>query len=272
MTMRPVISIIESYHRYEFREMNMKTKRWLMILSLVLTLTVNALANALPLNGLSTGEISDRFPILFVPAGYVFSIWGLIYLALIAFAIYAVTPRGRADARIDAIAGWFVAANLFNAAWIFLWHYLQFPLTLIAMGGLLVSLLVIYVKLRVGLEQRSLVEKLLVDTPFSIYLGWITVATVANVSQVLYNLGWRGAPLSEPVWAVVMLAVAALLGVLMIFQRKEVAYPLVLVWAFVGIWNKQAATPLVATTALVGAIALGVLAVGRWMVTAVRKG
>jgi len=250
----------------------MKPKRWLMIFSLVLTLAVNFMANALPLNGVMTGEISDRFPILFVPAGYVFSIWGLIYLALVAFTIYSVTPKGRADERIDGIAGLFVAANLFNAIWIFLWHYQQFPLTLVAMAGLLVSLLAIYLKLRIGLEKRSVMDRLLVEVPFSIYLGWITVATVANVSQVLYDsLGWQGSPLSEPIWAVVMLAVAALLGGLMIFLRKEVAYPLVLVWAFVGIWVKQAETPLVAWSALIGAVLLGVLALGRWVAGAVRK-
>jgi hypothetical protein len=246
----------------------MKTtrNRILIIGTLALTLVVNFLANALPLNGLSTGEISDSFPILFVPAGYVFSIWGLIYLALAAFAIYSVTKRGMADERVDAVAGWVAAANLFNLVWIFLWHYLQFPLTLIAILGLLVSLIAIYLKLGVGKGKRDWQSKLLVDTPFSIYLGWATVAVVANVSQVLYYLGWRGAPLSEPIWAAILLGVASLLGLLMIFLRKEVAYPLVLVWAFVGIWVKQAATPLVATTALVGAILLGVLALGRWVV------
>jgi len=249
----------------------MKTKRILMIFSLILTLVVNILANALPLNGLNTGEVSDRFPILFVPAGYVFSIWGLIYLALIAFAIYSITPKGRANERMDAIAGWFVAANLFNTAWIFLWHYLQFPLTLIAIFGLLVSLLAIYVKLRVGLEKRGLVEKLLVDTPFSIYLGWATVAVVANVSQVLYAIGWRGEPLSQSIWTLIMLGIASLLGVLMIFLRREVAYPLVLGWAFIGIWVKQGSTSVVGITALAAAIGLGVLALGRWIVEMARK-
>jgi hypothetical protein len=252
----------------KLRRLEMKTtrNRILIIGTLALTLVVNFLANALPLNGLSTGEISDSFPILFVPAGYVFSIWGLIYLALAAFAIYSVTKRGMADERVDAVAGWVAAANLFNLVWIFLWHYLQFPLTLIAILGLLVSLIAIYLKLGVGKGKRDWQSKLLVDTPFSIYLGWATVAVVANVSQVLYYLGWRGAPLSEPIWAAILLGVASLLGLLMIFLRKEVAYPLVLVWAFVGIWVKQAATPLVATTALVGAILLGVLALGRWVV------
>jgi hypothetical protein len=250
----------------------MKTKRFLMILSLVLTLVVNFLANSLPINGLTTGDISDRFPILFVPAGYVFSIWGLIYLALIGFAIYSFTPQGLEEKRINRIWGWFVAANLFNTAWIFLWHYLQFTLTLIPIVGLLVSLMMVYLKLGVGLEKRSLVSRLLVDTPFSIYLGWATVAVVANVTQVLYTTGWRGAPLSEALWAAVMLVVASVLGLLMIFTRREVAYPLVLVWAFVGIWVKQGDTPLVATTALATAILLGVLALGRWVFARVKSG
>jgi hypothetical protein len=250
----------------------MNTKRWLIIISLLLTLAVNFMANALPLNGITTAEISDRYPVLFVPAGYVFSIWGLIYLALFAFTIYSVTPKGRADTRIDQVAWLVIASNLFNAVWIFLWHYQQFPLTLIAMAGLLITLLAIYLKLRIGLEKRNIADRLLVELPFSLYLGWITVATVANVSQVLYaSMGWRGSPFSEPIWAVVMLVVAALLGVLMIFLRREVVYPLVLVWAFIGIWGKQAATPLVAWSALVGAVVLGVLALGRWVASAVRK-
>ena len=244
--------------------MNKTLNRILIVGSLLATLVVNFLANALPLNGLSTAEISDSFPILFVPAGYVFSIWGLIYLGLSAFAIYSVTKAGRADARVDVIAKWFALSNFFNLTWIFLWHYQQFTLTLVPILGLLGSLIVIYLKLRAGKEKLDWQGKFLVNLPFSIYLGWATVAVVANVTQVLYYWGWRGTPLTEPLWAVILLAVASLLGVLMIFLRKEVAYPLVLVWAFVGIWVKQAATPAVATTALAAAILLAVLALGRW--------
>jgi len=247
----------------------MKSKRIIMIISLVSVLVVNFLANSLPINGVTTGEVSD-FPILFVPAGYVFSIWGLIYVALIAFVIYSLTPKGLADEKIDSIAWWFVASNVFNAAWIFLWHYMQFTLTLIPIFGLLISLMVIYLKLRIGIEKRTLSETLLVTAPFGIYLGWATVAVVANVSQALYNLGWNGAPLTPPIWTVIMLGVASLLGVLMIFLRHEVAYPLVLVWAFIGIWVKHVDTPLVAITALVLAIALFVLALGRWIVSKVK--
>jgi hypothetical protein len=245
----------------------MKSKRIVMILSLILVLVVNFLANFLPINGVTTGEVSDQFPILFVPAGYVFSIWGLIYVALIAFVIYSMTPKGLANQQIDSIAWWFVASNLFNTAWIFLWHYQQFTLTLIPIFGLLISLIAIYVKLRIGIQKRSLSESLLVSLPFGIYLGWATVAVVANVAQALYNLGWNGAPLTAPIWTVIMLGVASLLGVLMIFLRHEIAYPLVLVWAFIGIWVKHSDTPLVSTTALVLAAALFILALGRWILS-----
>jgi translocator protein len=237
----------------------MKINRILMVLSLVLVLVVNFLANALPINGVTTGEVSDQFPILFVPAGYVFSIWGLIYLALIGFVIYSLLPKGRKDQRIDAIAGWFVASNLFNTAWVFLWHYQQFVLTLIPIFGLLVSLILIYLRLQVGKKPHSWIDKLLVAAPFSIYLGWATVAVVANVSQALYFIGWRGEPLTMPFWTVLMLLIASILGVLMIFLRKEVAYPLVLVWAFVGIWVKHGDTPSVAISALTLAGILGTL-------------
>jgi hypothetical protein len=245
----------------------MKSKRIVMILSLILVLVVNFLANFLPINGVTTGEVSDQFPILFVPAGYVFSIWGLIYVALIAFVIYSMTPKGLANQQIDSIVWWFVASNLFNTAWIFLWHYQQFTLTLIPIFGLLISLIAIYVKLRIGIQKRSLSESLLVSLPFGIYLGWATVAVVANVAQALYNLGWNGAPLTAPIWTVIMLGVASLLGVLMIFLRHEIAYPLVLVWAFIGIWVKHSDTPLVSTTALVLAAALFILALGRWILS-----
>jgi len=179
--------------------------------------------------------------------------------------VYSLTPKGLADTKIDAIAGLFVAMNLFNASWILLWHYLQFTLTLIPIFGLLISLIVIFLKLQIGIEKRPLTQTLLVNIPFGIYLGWATVAVVANVAQVFYTWGWRGAPLTAPVWTMIMLGVASLLGLLMIFLQRQVAYPLVLVWAFIGIWVKHGSTPLVATTAMVLAIIFGVFTFGRML-------
>lgn len=242
----------------------MKKTRIIMIISLILTLAVNGLANILPINGQTTGEVSDRFPVLFVPAGYVFSIWGLIYLSLIAFVIYSITKRGTANEKIDSITWWFVGANLLNGAWIFFWHYERFLITLFIIIGLLVSLIAIYLKLKIGKDKYNLVEKLAIAVPFSIYLGWITVATVANAAQLLYVSGWRGGPISQAAWTITMLIIATALGGLMITLRREVPYALVLTWAFVGIWIKQRGNvDVVAITALVLAIFIAALAIGR---------
>ena len=231
------------------------------ILATLLTITVNGLANALPLNGQSTGEISDRFSIYFVPAGYVFSIWGLIYIGLIAFAIYQALPNQRENEIIKKISPAYWIGNLANSAWIFLWHFEFFPLTLIAMLILLASLLYIYVQLggpSSGLENG---QKWFLNTPFSIYLGWISVATIANFSQVLFFLGWGGWGISPAIWAVILLAIATLLGLLMLWRETDRPYALVLVWAIIGIASSQADTPIVSSASWfsVGGLILGLL-------------
>ena len=221
------------------------------ILVTLLTITVNVLANALPLNGQDTGEISDRFNIYFVPAGYVFSIWGLIYLGLIAFTIYQALPSQKDNELLKKIYPAYWIGSLANIVWLFLWHYNIFSLTLVAMLTILASLLFIYVqisKVSTGLNRN---QKWLVKLPFSIYLGWISVATIANVTQVLFFFEWGGWGITPEVWAVIMLLIATILGLLMMWRERDVAYALVLVWAFTGISNSQADTALVANTAWV---------------------
>jgi hypothetical protein len=215
----------------------------------IVTITINILANALPINGQNTGDISDMFQVFFVPAGYVFSIWGLIYIGLLAFAVYQALPTQRENPRLRKIGYWFALSCLANSIWIFMWHYNLFPLSLLVMLVLLAALLVIYLRLDIGRTRVSTVERWCVNIPFSVYLGWITVATVANVTDVLYDLGWNGFGIAPETWAVIMLIIAAGLGVAMAVTRRDVAYLLVLVWAFAGIGVKQAAVPLVATTA-----------------------
>ena len=237
------------------------TKQIVTIIITLLTITVNTLANTLPINGQATGEISDRFAIYFVPAGYVFSIWGLIYLGLIAYTIYHALPAQRDNALLNKIAPAYWIGNLANTAWIFLWHYNIFPVTILAMLALLASLLFIYVYImQAGPLTRS--QKWLVRLPFSIYLGWISVATIANVSQVLYYFNWNGFGISGPVWAAIMTVIAALLGILMTIRNFDIAYVLVLVWAFIGIAVQHADTALVANTAYTAAavLALGLVA------------
>jgi hypothetical protein len=215
----------------------------------VVMITINVLANALPINGQNTGEISDRFQVFFVPAGYVFAIWGLIYVGLLAFAVYQALPSQRENPRLRKIGYWFLLSCVANSVWIFMWHYNLFPLSLLVMLILLASLLVIYLRLDVGRTMVSTAERWCVNNVFSVYLGWITVATVANVTDVLYDLGWNAFGIAPETWAVIMLIIAAGLGVAMAVTRRDVAYLLVLVWSFAGIGVKQANTPLVATTA-----------------------
>ena len=223
------------------------------VLAVAATITLNILANALPLNGLNTGEISDRFQVYFVPAGYVFAIWGLIYIGWIAYAIYQALPSQRENPRLVKIGYLPAWSGLANMAWLVLWHWEQFPLTLFAMLSLLGILIAIYLRLDIGRAKVNRLERWCLDIPFSVYLGWISVATIANLTQVLDYIGWSGWGISDLNWAVIMLFVAAALAWLVAITRRDVAYLLVFIWSFAGIANKQAAFPTVATSAWIAA-------------------
>lgn len=223
-----------------------KQRQIVVVLSILATLIVNALAVSLPLNGLDTGEISDRFEVYFVPAGYVFSIWGLIYLGLIAFAVFQALPAQRENPRLRAAGWWIALSGLANCTWLFLWHYEQFPLTLVAMLGLLATLIVTYLRLGIGRTAAPTAETWAVRLPFSVYLGWITVATVANVTEVLDYLNWNGFGIAPEIWMGIMLAAVLVIAALMNFTRRDVGYTLVLLWALAGIGIKHAAVAAVA--------------------------
>lgn len=226
------------------------------IAALAATLAVNAAANLLPLNGQTTGEVSGRFPLLITPPGYVFGIWGLIYTGLIAYAAYQALPAQRESPRLRRIAWPFVLSCAANAAWLLLWHYNRFGLTLGAMLGLLLALVTVDRRLGAfGAQPAG--ELIFARLPFSVYLGWISVATIVNASVVLYDAGWDGAGLSPELWTAGLLGVGAGLGAAMGLRRGDPAYPLVLAWAFAGVAGKNAATPLVGPAAWVAtAVAL----------------
>jgi hypothetical protein len=224
---------------------------WINILTFIITVVVNVLANTLPLNGLNTGQISDRFDVYFVPAGYVFSIWGVIYLGLAAYVIYQALPAQRENPRLNNVGYLFVVSGIANVIWLFLWHYEQFVLSFFAMTALLLSLIVIYTRLGIGKTRVSLAERWFVRVPFSVYLGWITVATIANVTSVLDFVNWSGWGVSPEVWTVIMLAAAGLIAAVVSLTRGDAAYLLVLVWALIGIAVKHALTPVVSVTAWV---------------------
>ena len=214
-------------------------------LSVLATLVVNALANILPINGQNTGAISDRFHVYFVPAGYVFSIWGIIYIGLIAFAIYQALPAQRENPRLRASGWWVSLGGLANIAWIFLWHYEHFVLTLVAMLVLLATLIMTYLRLGTGRSKATTIETWMARVPFSIYLGWITVATVANITEVLDFVKWNGFGITPEIWMGIVLAAVLIIAALMSFTRRDIAYTLVILWALAGISVKQASVPAV---------------------------
>jgi translocator protein len=238
-------------------------RQWLNVLAVVATIAVNGLANALPINGVSTGEISDSFSTYFTPAGYVFAIWGLIYLGLIGFGFYQVLPAQRDNPRLRQIDGLFLLSSAANIGWIPLWHYRQFAWTLAVMLVLLACLIGIYLRLGIGRTPVSRGEKWLVHVPFSIYLGWITVATIANVTVVLLDLGWNGGAVSPQIWSVVVLVAAGIIAGLVILNRQDAAFTGVVIWALAGIVVKYLDAPLVAGTAALVAVLVAALLVAR---------
>jgi hypothetical protein len=231
------------------------------IVTVVATITINILANALPFNGLNTGQISDRFQVYFVPAGYVFSIWGLIYVGLIAYAAFQALPAQKANPRLQASGWWVSLGGLANMAWIFLWHYEQFVGTLGAMFILLATLIAAYVQLGTGRTRVSAAETWCVRVPFSIYLGWISVATIANVSDVLDYLKWNQWGFSDGTWMMGILIVVVALAGWMSFTRRDAAYLAVVLWALAGIGVKFPHSGIV-TTAIWVAFVLVAAALG----------
>lgn len=213
------------------------------LLGFVGTVTVNALANILPINNITTGELSDLYPNLFVPAGLTFAIWGLIYVLLGILVIYPLIPSVRRDPQkidfVRRIGPLFFISCIANIGWIFAWHYQILPLSLVFMLILLGCLLAIYLRLKVGKPEATKAVRYFAHLPFSVYLGWITIATIANVTALLVDTNWSAWGLSQQFWAVAVVIVGIAIALSMLFTRKDVFYCLVVDWALLGILLKR---------------------------------
>lgn len=206
----------------------------------IATLFINALSNTTILSKKNVAEISNLYPTSFTPAGYVFSIWGIIYTLLIIFSIYQILPKQREKPFVNKISCYYIIGSIANIIWIILWVNEYIIPSTVMMLVLLVSLIAIYLRLNIGKTKTEKVEKLVVHLPFSVYLGWITVATVANVAISLKALNWTGLGLSDVLWTVLMITIATLITLISVFSRKDWGYSLVIVWAFIGIMVNQA--------------------------------
>jgi hypothetical protein len=203
-------------------------------LAFVFMILMNFLANYLPLNGVTTAEISDRYYNIFTPAGYTFIIWGVIYIALaiwIIAIIWGIIRNKKRPISIISKTGYlFIASSVLNGVWIFTWHYDLILLSLIVMLALLLSLVFLYSRLRMSQEKRGIYL-----VPFSIYLGWITVATIANLATYSVATNWSRFGLSAEFWLTVLLLVILGVSTFMVLGLKDLTYGLVILWALSGI-------------------------------------
>jgi hypothetical protein len=227
--------------------------KFLNILFFAGMVVMNYLANALPLNGKTTGELSDAFPNLFVPAGVTFSIWGVIYLLILVFCILQFS--GVNEAAVTNI-GWFFGLSCFlNALWIVCWHYGKIPLSVIVMLGLLATLIYVNLQLK-GLPTG------IIKATFGVYLGWICIATIASVTTLLVHYNWNGLGISAEIWTIVLIIVGAVITALAITRFNNYFIGLSVVWAFIGIIIKRHGDyRSIAITAALAGLVVGIIVI-----------
>jgi translocator protein len=242
------------------------------IVFFVLTIVVNSLAGSTNLIGAkNTADVSNAYQTLVTPAGYVFAIWGIIYVLLGVFVVYQALPKQRGKEYQKRIGWLFVLSSIINVAWIFVWQFEILALSVLLIFGLLLTLIAIYVRLGVGKTKVGLGERLAIHLPFSVYLGWITVASIADVAATLVFYNWDGFGMSPESWAIVVVAVAVLITLLMLATRKDVAYSLVIIWALVGIGINHSANNAVAMLTQISAAVVAVAMVITVSVVLIRK-
>lgn len=249
--------------------LHFKNKSIFNTLGYIIMMVANVLAVTLPINGKTTAQISAEYPNLFVPAGFTFSIWGVIYLSLLAFIVYQLwlafsDKYPEALVRLmQKMKDWFLISAVTNACWLFAWHYHLIPVSMVIMLMLLISLVIIQLNFGIGITPATLPERIFIHFPFSLYLGWIAIATIANMTTLLIYTGWEGNLHSQIIWTMAMIGVGTLASMAMILLRNNIVYALVSVWAFYGILIKRKAADVLDENAIVHTciIAIGIIAI-----------
>lgn len=238
------------------------------VVTYLIMIVVNALANILPINGIDTGTVSDSYPNLFAPTGLMFSIWGVIYLLLAGYTLYqfGLVQGDKSKTKpelLRKVGIIFSVTSVANAAWIFSWHYRMIGLSVLLMLVLLLSL--IYINETIKKETLDQKEKLFIRLPFSIYFGWITVATIANITVLLVYIGWNGFGIPESVWTILIIVIGLAIGAVTMIRNHDIAYGLVIIWAYTGILIKHMSQsgfagqyPSIITTVIVCIVLMGV--------------
>ena len=228
------------------------TLRQILTLAAILAaIVVNTITNLAPPSGQNVGEIANTVlnGVLITPANYAFAIWGVIYLGLICLAVYQALPAQKQNPHLRKLDHLLVIASLAQIVWIFLFEYQLFALSVVAMLLILIPLIVLYLRLDIGIKRVSRREKWFVNIPVSIYLAWISVATIVNVASALYIGGWNGWGISYSVWTAIMVLVGGAIAATVALQRGDTAFVLVYAWAFIAIALANLNTLLIVSTA-----------------------
>ena len=252
--------------------MNTQTRSLLNLLAFPVVVSMNAIAAGLPLNGKSTGELSDQYPNLLTPTGFTFSIWSVIYLLLGAFVVTQwIDVRRSNDKYVQQLGNWWLINALLNSVWLVAWHYEQVLLSFLIMLGILFSLLQIYRRLNIGQESVDTRRKYFVNLPFQVYLGWISVATAANTTILLVDNGVDAFSSLAPTLLAVVLLVILILGQFMWRRSSDLAYNLVLLWALYGIWYANKTEAPIIQSAIVISLAVLLLQLVQTLWMAAKK-
>jgi hypothetical protein len=228
------------------------------LIAIFATLIVNILSNFFPPGGINIGEIANTIlqGVLITPANYAFAIWGLIYLGLIAYSIYQFSPYQRGRSTIQQVNALVILASLAQILWVYLFTLQLFWLSVVAMLIILLPLIRTYLLLRSRRFPLSRERKWFAQIPFSIYLAWISVATIVNIASALYISGWNGWGINDSGWTAIMLIIGTVIAAIVAIQKSDFAFTLVYVWAYVAIALRHLANPIIWITALASAIAL----------------
>ena len=247
-------------------------RRFANIAAFIAVVIVNGLAGATSIiGGRNTAQVSNSFPTLITPAGYVFSIWGIIYILLGVFVVYQALPSQQGKIFQSKIGWLFVLISMANVVWLFLWQLDFLIFTVPVMFLLLASLILIYIRLGIGKANAPPIEKLAVYVPFSVYLGWITIASTANVATTLVSLNWGGFGLSAETWATLIVIMVLIITTLVIATRKDIAYTLVIIWALVGIGFNHSSNQAIFYLTEIGALIVIMLLSAWILVTKLKK-
>ena len=249
----------------KFIKLRNQTVEYLSLVLFSLVIYTNYLANTLPIGGVTTGEVSDLLDNLFTPAGFTFSIWGIIYLSLFIFLISLIIVNESKKLFISKVLVLFNINCILNISWLFAWHYLIFPLSLIIMLCLLYSLILISKVIKTyHKELNSTYLYNITSFSFNLYFGWITVATVANFTGLLVSLEWDGFGISHELWTSFIIVVASTIASITFIKNNAIWYLLPIIWAFSGIYYRHTVNldneyPLVINTLLLGITILIIL-------------